>query len=197
VEALDLRAGDAVLDVACGTGLNLPYIEKRIGPTGSVVGVDLSPHMLDRARRRVAQAGWENVTLVYAPAEEADFPGAVDAVLLCAAHDVMRSPRALANIAGRLRPGGRLVAAGCKWAPWWSLPLNLGMWVANRPFVTTFEGFDQPWSHLVDLLPDLRVQDVAAGCGYIARGTAPAPAPARQRRRATAQRRGGAPTEKL
>jgi ubiquinone/menaquinone biosynthesis C-methylase UbiE len=194
-DALALEPGDAVIDVGCGSGLNLPYIEARVGPGGRVVGVDLSEHMLARARQRVSRAGWSNVLLVEATAEEAVLPAGVDAVLLCAAHDVMRSPRALANVVGRLRPGGRVVAAGCKWAPWSTpqgAPLNLAMWLANSPFITTFEGFGEPWSLLAELVPELRVECVAGGCGYIARGTVP---PRRSRRRA-AQRRGG-PTEKV
>lgn len=193
VEALELSPGETVVDAGCGSGLNLGLIEARVGPAGRVVGVDLSPHMLARARARVRRSGWENVRLVQATAEEAVLPAGVDAVLLCAAHDVMRSPRALANVLGRLRPGGRVVAAGCKWSSWRApqgVPLNLAMWVANRPFVTTFEGFDRPWSRLLELVPDLRVEPVAGGCGYVSRGTMPG-----RTRRRPAQRRGG-PTEK-
>jgi ubiquinone/menaquinone biosynthesis C-methylase UbiE len=180
-EALGLAPGDSVIDAGCGCGLTLPHLEQRVGPGGRVCGVDLSPDMLDRARRRVHRAGWENVRLVLASVEEAELPSGVDAVLICAAHDVMRSPRGLANLLGRLRPGGRVVAAGCRWAPWWPLgALNLTVWAANLPFVTTFEGFDRPWSHLLELVPDLSVEVVAGGCGYIARGSLPAP---RRRRR--------------
>lgn len=192
--ALDLHEGDSVLDVGCGSGLNLPHLRRRIGPSGSAFGVDLSAAMLDRARRRIERAGWANVRLVEATAEEAVLPDGVDAVLLCAAHDVMRSPAGLANAVGRLRPGGRVVAAGCKWAPWWSpqgVPLNLAMWAVNAPYVTTFEGFAEPWSHLAALVPDLRVEPVASGCGYIAVGTSP------PRRRGRAGQRRGAPTEKV
>ncbi|HEX3606393.1 MAG TPA: methyltransferase domain-containing protein [Candidatus Dormibacteraeota bacterium] len=194
--ALGLEPGDRVIDVGCGSGLNLPHLERRVGPGGIICGVDLSPDMLAHARGRAARAGWENLTLVEGTVEEAKLPAGVDAVLICAVHDVMRSPRGLARLAGLLRPGGRLVAAGCRWAPWLSPQgpaLNVAMWMANRPFVTTFEGFDRPWSHLDGLLEDLDVEVVAGGCGYIARGTAPAP---RRPRRAAAQRRGG-PTEKL
>ncbi len=194
VAALDLGAGDSVVDVGCGSGLNFPYLVRRVGPSGSLVGVDLSAAMLDRARRRVERAGWGNVRLVEASAEEAALPDRVDAVLLCAAHDVMRSPTALANVVGCLRAGGRVVAAGCKWAPWRSprgVPLNLAMWAANAPYVTTFEGFAEPWSHLARLVPDLRVEPVAGGCGYIATGRRP------PRRRGRAAQRWGAPTEKV
>ncbi|MBA2698171.1 MAG: methyltransferase domain-containing protein, partial [Nocardioidaceae bacterium] len=63
VELLGLRAGDTVLDVGCGTGLNLPLLRAAVGEQGTVVGLDLSPQMLSRARRRVRVAGWDNVHL--------------------------------------------------------------------------------------------------------------------------------------
>src|SRR2546430_10095453 len=50
VQALGLRTGDNVVDIACGTGLNFSLIEQAIGPGGRIVGVDLTDAMLDQAR---------------------------------------------------------------------------------------------------------------------------------------------------
>lgn len=52
VDLLNLAAGEVVLDVACGTGVNFGLIERRVGPTGRIVGVDASPDMLALARSR-------------------------------------------------------------------------------------------------------------------------------------------------
>ena len=54
IEALDVRPGDRVLDFACGTGLNVPHLE-RAG-AGEIVGIDLSEAMLTRARRKHPRA---------------------------------------------------------------------------------------------------------------------------------------------
>jgi ubiquinone/menaquinone biosynthesis C-methylase UbiE len=54
VSRLGLRPGDTVLDIGCGTGLTFHLLEARIGQRGRLVGIDLSPEMLDRARERVA-----------------------------------------------------------------------------------------------------------------------------------------------
>src|SRR6516165_6760896 len=74
VQALGLRAGDSVIDIACGTGLNFPLLEEVIGPGGRIVGVDLTDAMLARAQDRIATNGWSNVSLVQADAADFDFP---------------------------------------------------------------------------------------------------------------------------
>ncbi|TMM17197.1 MAG: methyltransferase domain-containing protein, partial [Actinobacteria bacterium] len=64
VGRLQLRAGQTVIDVACGTGLTFALLADQIGPDGSLVGIDLSPEMLSQARERVTANGWRNVTLI-------------------------------------------------------------------------------------------------------------------------------------
>src|SRR4029077_6926179 len=53
VQALRLRPGDSVIDMACGTGLNFALLEKVVGPGGRIVGVDLTDAMLARAQDRI------------------------------------------------------------------------------------------------------------------------------------------------
>src|SRR5947209_2961320 len=60
VRALGLRAGDSVIDMACGTGLNFPLLQDVIGPHGRIVGVDLTDAMLARAQDRIATNDWRN-----------------------------------------------------------------------------------------------------------------------------------------
>jgi ubiquinone/menaquinone biosynthesis C-methylase UbiE len=67
-DALDVRPGSVILDLPCGTGQSAPYLAKRLGPQGRVVGVDLSEGMLREASRRVAAAGWTNVHTLRADA---------------------------------------------------------------------------------------------------------------------------------
>ena len=64
VDALRLDAGDTVVEMGCGTGANLDYLRERVGPDGTVIGIDLTPGMLSRAHRRVERRGWRNVHLV-------------------------------------------------------------------------------------------------------------------------------------
>jgi SAM-dependent methyltransferase len=175
--------GEVILDVGCGTGLNFKAIRDAVGPSGRLIGVELCPRMLDVARDRVERHGWTNVELVEADVAEADIPGTADAALLCAVHDVMRSPAALANVLDHLRDGARIVAGGPKWACWRrsdGVSSNFATWRMNRECVTTFEGFGRPWSHLERLVDDVVVDELFGGGGYIAfaspRRTGPAAA---------------------
>ena len=99
VALLGLRVGDAVLDVACGTGMSFALLHAATGGTCSVVGVELSPDMCRQARTRAAALDPERIRVVQGSAADADF-GATrfDAVLLHYTHDVLRSPVALANL---------------------------------------------------------------------------------------------------
>ncbi|GAB3130840.1 class I SAM-dependent methyltransferase [Marisediminicola antarctica] len=66
IDALQPGRGDIVLDLGCGTGLNLPLLLDRVGAEGHVIGLDRSPSMLAVARDRVRRNGWANVSLLEA-----------------------------------------------------------------------------------------------------------------------------------
>jgi SAM-dependent methyltransferase len=174
VALLAPRRGEVILDVGCGTGRNFDRIQQRIGPQGRLIGIEPSAEMLAQAQALVRRRGWTNVELVCAGAEEATIPAMVDAAILCAVHDVMRSPPALANVLEHIREGGRIVAGGPKWVPWrrrGAVSLNVATWRLNRDCVSTFEGFQRPWSRLAELIPDLEVEERYLGAGYIASAT--------------------------
>jgi hypothetical protein len=126
--------------------------------------------MIAEAERRVARHGWTNVALIQSSAEEADISKQADAVLFGLTHDILQSQAAVSNVMGHVRPGGRVASLGARWAPRWALPVNLGVWLTARRFVTTFQGFDQPWALLAEHVPDLKVTSVALGGAYIAWG---------------------------
>ena len=169
ISQLRLRPGDVVLDVGCGTGMSFEPIQAAIGPEGRLVGIEPCPEMLASARARVEDAGWSNVTLLEASAEDAAVPGPVDAALFAFTHDVVQSPKALANTLGQVRPGGRLAAAGPKWSAF-APQLNPLVWQVARQFVTTFDGFRRPWAELERAVPDLAVEEAYFGCLYLAWG---------------------------
>jgi ubiquinone/menaquinone biosynthesis C-methylase UbiE len=170
VKALPLSPGEVVLDVGCGTGLCFPMLQDKVGRHGHIVGIDASSHMLAVAHDRLAQHGWQNITLVQSPIDRAPIPVTADAALFCAVHDVLRSPQALRRVVQSLRPAAQVAAGGGKWAAPWMVPLNVQVRLLHAPFVDSFEGFDRPWSHLEKLLSDVHVDEMAWGTGYVATG---------------------------
>jgi demethylmenaquinone methyltransferase/2-methoxy-6-polyprenyl-1,4-benzoquinol methylase len=170
VDRLCLRPGDRVLDVACGTGLSLAALQAAVGPGGEVTGIELSPDMIGIARRRVAVAGWDNVTLLESSIEDASIPGPLDAVLFHFTHDVMRSPQALERVFAATRPGARIAFAGMKYAPWWIAPLNLLVRAKARPYMTTLDGLARPWDLALPYLGGFDWYPVMFGTGYVGWG---------------------------
>ncbi len=173
VEALPVRRGQVVLDVGCGTGLCHGSLQDKVGPQGSVVGIEESPEMVAVARERIEQEGWRNVTVVQSSAEDAQIASTADAALFCAVHDILQSPDALRNVMSKLRPGAGVAAGGGKWAAPWMVAVNLPVTMLHAPYVRSFEGFRRPWHHLEQLLEDVHVRELALGSGYILTGKAP------------------------
>jgi demethylmenaquinone methyltransferase/2-methoxy-6-polyprenyl-1,4-benzoquinol methylase len=170
VRALALRAGETVLDVACGTGLSFPLLAPAVGAGSHVVGIEQSPEMIALARARRDRAGWAQVALIESSAEAARFRRHADAALFFFTHDVLQSDVALANLRAHLRPGARIVAVGLQWAPPWALPLNAFVLGAALHSVTTFDGLDRPWERLARHLDDLVVEPAFGGAVYVATG---------------------------
>lgn len=171
VDSLGLGAGDTVIDVACGTGLAFPLIEQSIGSAGRIVGVDLSPDMLEIARQRVRDEGWENVTAIEASVEEAALEVSADAALFSFTHDVLQSPRAVANVVAHLRSGARVSSVGGKYGARWNVIVNLFVRRAARPYMTTLEGLDRPWRELERYTDGMPAKELALGGAYVASGT--------------------------
>ena len=170
IDALKLEPGDVVLDAGCGTGFCLPMIEEAIGPTGTLIGIEPSPAMLDKARERVARAGWRNVTLIESSGEGATLPAAPDAILFSYTHDLLRSPAGLDNLFGQTKPGARIAACGTQLFPRWFVPGNWYLLWSHRHYITNFESFDAPWKILAGYLQDFVVKRQSPGERYLATG---------------------------
>lgn len=115
--ALDPQPGERVLDIGCGPGGSLFRISDAVGPTGRVVGIDVAPPVVARARQRAAEEGSENVTVHHADAGERPLaPGTFDALVSLFGVMFFDQPaRAFRVLSANLRPGGRLCFAA--WGP--------------------------------------------------------------------------------
>ncbi|MFE6070210.1 class I SAM-dependent methyltransferase [Streptomyces sp. NPDC056525] len=110
VEELGLRPGDAVLDAGCGTGRALTPLRAAVGPSGTVLGADLTPEMLERAV--AAERGGTAGTATLLLTDVGRLPvrdGALDAVFGAGLVSHLAEPVAgLRELARAVRPGGRL-----------------------------------------------------------------------------------------
>lgn len=134
VDALALAGGETVVEMGCGTGVNLPLLRERVGASGQVIGVDLTSGMLDRARGRVDRGGWENVHLVHGDATAPPIDGDVDAVFASFVVGMFDDPEVVVEEWMRLLGrGGRiaLLDAGPSNRPV-AIPLNLGFRAFTR-----------------------------------------------------------------
>jgi SAM-dependent methyltransferase len=106
----ELQPGERVVDVGCGAGLDTMIASRLVGPAGRVVGVDMTPDMLERARAARDAAGATNVEL--RPGYLEDLPveaGWADVVISNGVLNLAPDKEvALAELARVLRPGGRL-----------------------------------------------------------------------------------------
>jgi demethylmenaquinone methyltransferase/2-methoxy-6-polyprenyl-1,4-benzoquinol methylase len=177
VQALGLRPGGTVVDIACGTGLNFALIEQAIGPDGSIVGVDLTDAMLTQAEQRIEANGWSNISLVQADAAAFDFPTEVDAILSTyALTQVPECGDVIARGATALSHGGRWAVLDLKApdnAPRWLAQLGIALvrpfgsiddWIMRRPWETIRAAMN-------DTLTDLSWTELFFGTAFLASGS--------------------------
>ena len=110
-EAADIRTGDRVLDVACGTGVLAREARRRAGPEGRVVGLDLNEGMLAVATRTEPTIEWRRGDATSLPFEDVSFDVVVSQFALMYFPDRVAALREMWRI---LAPGGRLAVAA--WA---------------------------------------------------------------------------------
>src|SRR6516225_8676090 len=109
----EVRPGQTVLDLGSGAGMASLLAARRVGPSGKVVGVDLCPAMVEKARRNASLLGLHNVEFVHAAIEKLPLPDAsVDVVISNGVFNLCPDePGVLAEALRVLRPGGRLQMA--------------------------------------------------------------------------------------
>ncbi|MFI6503982.1 methyltransferase domain-containing protein [Nonomuraea typhae] len=107
------RPGEVVVDLGCGTGLDVLLAARRAGPGGRAIGVDMTSGLLDLARAYARRAGAANAGFLCARIERLPLPGGfADVVLANGAFSLSPDqPAAFAEACRVLRPGGRFVVS--------------------------------------------------------------------------------------
>lgn len=176
VQALQLKPGETVFDIACGTGPTLPLLAEQVGPLGRVVGVELSPDMAAQARHRLAaRRDCGHVMVAQTAMADLELDHQADAVLMCYAHDVLQSAASVERLLAAAKPGARIALLGMQTLPWlWGWPVNVFNLYRARRYLTTYANMDRPWRLLAKRGARLRlVRTSLWGSAYLVVGTLP------------------------
>jgi ubiquinone/menaquinone biosynthesis C-methylase UbiE len=150
IERLRLRPGARVLDVCCGSGGSALPAAEAVGPTGTVLGIDLAEKLLQLARRKAAGRRLRNAEFQVGDLLDLRLPdGHFDAVVcVFGIFFVPDMPGAVRGLWRVLRPGGTLAIT--TWGPRFFEPATTAFWDAVREVrPDLFKGFS-PWDRICD-----------------------------------------------
>ena len=126
-----IGAGQRVLDLGSGVGDVAMLAARLVGSTGEVIGVERDPHTITRARSRVAEAGFLNVSFIHSDVDQIgcdkSFDAAVGRFILMYVPDPVAVVRSVSRM---LRPGGILAFQEPTWAPAIAITARLPLWSA-------------------------------------------------------------------
>lgn len=172
MDVLNLQEGQSVLEVGCGTGKNFPYLHKKVGESGKIIGVEYSEKMLEIARSRIAKRGYQNIELHQADAAQFTPPHEINAALFADVLFVIPDFRlALERAISAIETDGKVSILDFK--------------LSNNPVFKTLNGIwrrwanfyggdfgRRPWENLEELLGGpITMEEHLLGFRYIAHGT--------------------------
>ena len=159
---LGLKKGMTVLDIACGTGLNFPYLFEAVGDRGRIIAVDVAPGMLERATERARKNHWSNFEFIQGDASQVHLPEADAAAAFWCMVSIPNYRTALENIASSLHTGGKLAVLDFKHIDGFpGLLLNPIFGQICR--LTHQDVSRQPWRDMQKLLTDVKMQEWKCG----------------------------------
>src|SRR5712692_717764 len=174
VDRLQLKPGDSVLEIGCGTGRNLPFLHEAVGPQGHIFGVDLSEGILSKARQLCTKRKWDNVTLIHSDASSYTVHDAVSGVIFSLSYSTIPSHKeVLLHAWKQLQVGRNLVIMDSR------LPrgilgrllLPYAVWVMRRTVLGS--PFVRPWNDLGELTEQFKMEELLFGTYYICIGRKP------------------------
>ncbi len=170
---LRIEPGDTVVDLGTGTGWNLPLLADAVGPGGRVIGVDISPGMLEQAGQRISERSSRNIELVEADLSTYQPPPETKAIISTFAME-MRPDYAdiIHRLGTEIVDGGRIATTGmrnpARWPEWL---IRLGTQVVRIFGVSDAYRNHRPWEAIAASTTDSVYVESHAGVIYLAAGT--------------------------
>ncbi len=149
-----LRAGEVVLDIGSGAGLDAFYAAKRVGPQGRVIGLDMTPAMIERAQRSAQAAGLSQVEFRLGQAEAMPVEGGTVDVILsnCVINLAEDKGKVFEESYRVLKDGGRLSVSDV---------------VTEGPLPMSLRGDAQMWAGCINgALPEQEYLDLVRQAGF-------------------------------
>jgi ubiquinone/menaquinone biosynthesis C-methylase UbiE len=172
VESLNLKLGDSVVEIGCGTGLNFGYLRNAVGENGKLTGIDLTDAMLEQAAKRVRRNNWTNVDLVRTDATTFSFPKDISGVISTFALTLIPEYETIIKRASEaLGINKRLVILDLKKPDQWPLWIvRLGVLI-GKPFGVSLDLAERkPWIVMQKYFSKVTVTEIIGGFVYIAVG---------------------------
>jgi len=172
IRSLNLKRGDTVVEIGCGTGLNFGGLVDWIGPEGKLIGVDLTPEMLEQAANRVRRNSWSNVDLIRQDAAIYLFPDRVDGILSTFAITLIPEyDQIIKKGLTALGSGGRFVILDFKRPGHWPSWLIQFFVTITRPFGVSLDLTERhPWESLARYARLVEFRELYFGGVYLCVG---------------------------
>jgi ubiquinone/menaquinone biosynthesis C-methylase UbiE len=173
-QALNLKRGDTVVEIGCGTGLNFNFLRQKVGSEGKIIGVDLTPEMLSAADKRIKQNGWSNITLVQSDAATYRFPVRIDGIISTFALTLVPEyEMVIQRGAAVLSSGSRFVIVDFKKSDNWPIWLLKLFVFFMRPFGVSLDLADRhPWESVARYMALIEFKELYFGGIYLCVGEA-------------------------
>ena len=158
ISMLRLEKGQTVLDAACGTGLNFPYLFDYVGSEGRIMAVDIAPGMLEKARLRAQKYGFDNITFIKGDISDIELPEVDAAAAFWCMTSIPEYRKALENIIGSLRPYGKVAILDFKRMDGFPGPIfnPIFGWIFR---ITNQDITREPWHDIERLLGDVQLRE--------------------------------------